>query len=78
MFDMLNFQDTRLVLIILEGIETLFEIDRELQERSNSNLIASKLEENKCSNHLEALQHHQDTGVYTKASKIIEKYYETS
>ena len=78
MFDMLNYQDTKLAYIILEGIETLLELDREVQERSNSNLIASKLEENSCSNHLEALQSHQDQRVYLKASAIIDKFYETS
>jgi hypothetical protein len=75
---MLNYQDTKLALIILEGIDLLLELDRDLQERTNSNLIASKLEENNCSSHLEALQSHQDQRVYIKASEIIDKFFETS
>eukprot|EP01103_Thecamoeba_quadrilineata_P021480 TRINITY_DN9888_c0_g1_i1.p1 TRINITY_DN9888_c0_g1~~TRINITY_DN9888_c0_g1_i1.p1 ORF type:complete len:510 (-),score=126.65 TRINITY_DN9888_c0_g1_i1:230-1759(-) len=67
--ELLACQDSRIILVALEGLENILKIENESQQYAN------EIENNDGLDKIEALQNHQLREIYEKASGIIEKYF---
>lgn len=76
--DLLASQDTKLITVTLDAIENILEVgDRLVNPETgyNTNPYAQYLEEAGITDHLFALQNHNNTSIYERAYKLIEKYF---
>jgi HEAT repeat protein len=67
--DLLACQDSRIILVALEGLENILKVDPESQQYAN------EIENYDGLDKIESLQNHQLREIFDKASNIIEKYF---
>uniref|UniRef100_A0A7S1XWA2 Importin subunit alpha n=1 Tax=Phaeomonas parva TaxID=124430 RepID=A0A7S1XWA2_9STRA len=68
----LDFQDARLTQVVLDGLESMLRVGREVGEEEK---FATLVDEAGGLDKLEGLQEHQDETIYNKAVNIIETYF---
>ncbi|KAM7481817.1 hypothetical protein LguiB_006400 [Lonicera macranthoides] len=76
--DLLICPDPRIVTVCLEGLENILKVgeaDKELGMNDGINLYAQEVDECEGLDKIESLQTHDNTEIYEKAVKILERYW---
>lgn len=76
--DLLICPDPRIVTVCLEGLENILKVgeaDKELGMNDGINLYAQEVDECEGLDKIENLQTHDNTEIYEKAVKILERYW---
>lgn len=71
--DLLDSKDARTVLVVLNGLKTVFQLADKVGQADN---FALQIEEIGALDHLEKLQTHENEDIYTSALYLIEKYFQ--
>jgi importin subunit alpha-1/8 len=70
--DLLSSKDARTVLVIINGLQSLFRVAESVNGLAN---FCMMLEEIGAVDKLEALQNHENTDIYEKSYAMIEQYF---
>ena len=75
--DLLTVPDAKIILVALEGLENILKVgDTEAKRTNTENVLANHIEEAGGLSKIEELQRHHEEIVYSKASKILQRYYD--
>mmetsp|Transcript_1751 Transcript_1751/g.2633 ORF Transcript_1751/g.2633 Transcript_1751/m.2633 type:complete len:134 (-) Transcript_1751:292-693(-) len=75
--DLLTVPDAKIILVALEGLENILKVgEAEAKAQGIDNQLALHIEEAGGLQKIEELQNHNEEMVFSKASKIIQRYYD--
>mmetsp|Transcript_15061 Transcript_15061/g.29690 ORF Transcript_15061/g.29690 Transcript_15061/m.29690 type:complete len:522 (+) Transcript_15061:56-1621(+) len=75
MIELLTSSDSRVIKVILEGLENILEIGNKKSNESNLNIYTRAIEQAGGLEKLENLQHHSDDKIYEYSVRILEKFF---
>lgn len=75
MIDLLSSSDSRIVRVVLDGLENILEIGKKKSKENNNNIYARFVENGGGLEKLENLQQHPNNDIYEQSVRILEKFF---